>query len=167
MEKRWSIIKDFPNYKISSDSEVINLTTGNRVATPMHQHGYRCVRLWNNGKTRLLKIYRLKAIAFIPNPDNKKEVNHLDGDRLNEDLSNLEWSTPSENMKHAVRTGLARMQFKSGLDHVQCKLTRDQIYEIRRLRNVENKKLREICILFGISDHQVSMIANYKSHKNV
>lgn len=105
---QWCIIPEFPNYKISTDSVVVNIVTGKKVSVSMHKHGYRVVRLWKNNTTKLCKIYRLKSICFIPNPENKPEVNHLDGDRLNEDLSNFEWATPSENMKHAFITGLAK-----------------------------------------------------------
>ena len=51
-------------------------------------------------------IHKLLAQTFIPNPFNKKQVNHMDGNKLNNNLTNLEWCTPSENMRHAVKTGL-------------------------------------------------------------
>lgn len=63
--------------------------------------GYKCVILFTAGRAKNLRVHRLVAQAFIPNPDNKPEVNHIDGDKLNNLASNLEWSTRSENMKHA------------------------------------------------------------------
>ena len=53
-------------------------------------------------------VHKLMAEAFIPNPDGKTQVNHIDGDKDNYSISNLEWVTASENMKHAYRTGLSR-----------------------------------------------------------
>tara|TARA_R110000850_G_scaffold65035_2_gene145828 strand:- start:135 stop:704 length:570 start_codon:yes stop_codon:yes gene_type:complete len=58
--------------------------------------------------------HRLVSIAFHPNPENKPEVNHIDGNRLNNDMYNLEWNTKDENMEHAVRTGLINNPFGKG-----------------------------------------------------
>ena len=60
-----------------------------------------------NGKPKNCRVNRLVAQHFLPNPDNLPEVNHIDGNKENNHVSNLEWSNRSENMKHAIRTGLA------------------------------------------------------------
>lgn len=166
MERRWSKIQDFPNYKISEIGDVVNLTTGKNVATPKHKHGYLCVRLWNKGKTRLFKIYRLLAIHFIPNPEGKREVNHLDGDRLNIRLSNLEWATGSENMKHAFRTGLSKGQFRKGFSHQRAKLSRQDVIDIRKLR-YEGRGYKFISEKFKITIDHACRIALKKLYKDV
>lgn len=114
---------------ISTESRVLNKSTLNMVSVHPHKHGHRVVRLWKNNTTKLCKIYRLKAIAFIANPENKKHVNHLDGNRMNEDLSNLEWATPQENMRHAIDNGFCGGQFKKG---DLRKLSNDDIILLRR-----------------------------------
>lgn len=114
VNENWVTINDFPNYLLSDKGRVMNKSTAKLVATPMHQHGYRCVRLWKNNKTKLFKLYRLIAIHFIPNQENKKFINHIDGNRLNEELSNLEWCTASENMIHAYKNNLSVGNFKKG-----------------------------------------------------
>jgi len=68
--------------------------------------GYRAVSLCKNSKYKLRTIHRVMAIAFIPNPENKPEVNHLDGVKTNNYVGNLEWNTSSENIQHAFDTGL-------------------------------------------------------------
>lgn len=167
MEKRWSIINDFPNYKISELGEVVNLTTGKNVATPRHKHGYLCVRLWHNNKTRLLKIYRLLAIHFIPNTENKREVNHKDGDRMNHSLHNLEWVTPSENMKHSFNTGLCKGFFKSGFDHQFAKLKKEDVLKIRELRELNKMKYKDIGKIYNITFEHAYRIAKGKLYKDV
>ena len=69
---------------------------------------YLAVKLYTGGKGtgRGYKVHRLVAQAFIPNPDNKEQVNHIDGNTFNNNVSNLEWCTNSENQKHAWQTGL-------------------------------------------------------------
>lgn len=68
--------------------------------------GYYAVMLWLGNKSKCAKVHRLVAEAFIPNPDNLPCINHKDGDKLNNQVTNLEWCTYQENMQHAVRTGL-------------------------------------------------------------
>ena len=67
---------------------------------------YADIHLWRNSKYISTHVHRLVAIAFIDNPENKPEVNHKDGNKLNNHISNLEWATHEENMKHAIETGL-------------------------------------------------------------
>lgn len=74
--------------------------------TRIDRYGYEIVTLWINGKAVTEKIHRLVAKAFLNNPQNKKEVNHIDGNKLNNIVSNLEWSTSSENKVHAFKNNL-------------------------------------------------------------
>jgi hypothetical protein len=68
--------------------------------------GYLSVTLSKNGQSNTKAVHRLLAQAFIPNPENKATVNHLDGNKLNNSIENLEWATYSENAIHAYKTGL-------------------------------------------------------------
>lgn len=68
--------------------------------------GYACLKLYKHGVKSSFLLHRLVAESFCPNPDNKPEVNHKDGDKLNCSATNLEWVTSSENKKHAKSTGL-------------------------------------------------------------
>ena len=72
----------------------------------LDRYGYPIVTLRRNGKRQQFKVHRLVAKQFIPNPENKPQVNHIDGDKTNFKINNLEWVTVSENIKHAKATGL-------------------------------------------------------------
>ena len=93
------------NYSVSQLGEVRNDKT-NKILSQRIQQGYRHVGLTINGKAKSCRVHRLVAQAFIPNPENKPYVNHIDGNRSNNNIENLEWCTPKENTQHAVRTGL-------------------------------------------------------------
>lgn len=162
MIEKWITIEEFPNYKISNLGNVRNINTGKAVATPIHQHGYHCVRLWNKGKTRLMKIYRLIAIHFIPNPDSKREVNHINGNRMDHSIKNLEWVTPSENMKHAFRCGLSKCQFKKGFKHQLAKLTPHSVGFIIKSRSSKTHSLKELSKMFGVTPDHICRVANQK-----
>ena len=97
-------IIDFPNYTITEDGTITNKKTGNVLATYLNkQTGYKTVSLWKNNKGKRDTIHRLLATHFIPNPDNKDYVDHIDRNKLNNDLSNLRWVNGTENNINSCR----------------------------------------------------------------
>lgn len=100
----WSVIDDAPLYEVSTHGRVRNTKSG-RILVPIpDKDGYLRVHL-NNDHT-VKKIHRLVAEVFIPNPMNKPCVNHINGDKTNNQIENLEWVTVIENSRHAHMTGL-------------------------------------------------------------
>lgn len=95
-----NFIKDFENYQIDIDGKVYNTITKKYLEGSIGEHGYRYYRLSKNGKKKMVYAHRLVAETYIPNPDNLPVVNHKDGNKLNNNVSNLEWVTYSENTKH-------------------------------------------------------------------
>jgi len=109
-----SNILEGENYHITKAGVVINRTTGNVIKQCLRS-GYPYVTIWNSEGHKKMSVHRLLAIAYIPNPENKPFVNHIDGKRDNNSLSNLEWVTSKENAQHAIKTGLFAP--KKGVDN--------------------------------------------------
>lgn len=103
----------FSGYTIREDGE-IRSRFGRVIKHQVSANGYVRVELWENGRGKKHLVHRLLAKAFIPNPEAKPQVNHIDGDTQNNALENLEWVTQSENQKHAYRTGLQKGFHVSG-----------------------------------------------------
>lgn len=91
------------NYSVSDCGEIRNDRTGAQVNTYRHPEGYRIASLPDKGTRKIFFVHRLVASAFIPNPENKPTVNHIDGDKTNNRVANLEWATFSENALHSYR----------------------------------------------------------------
>lgn len=117
MQEIWKDIEGYEGlYQVSNLGNVKSLSFGARnirksnVAKFLKQSptncGYYKVELYNNGERKMMYVHRLVALAFIPNPEQKSQVNHIDGDKSNNVASNLEWVSSRENLKHATDTGL-------------------------------------------------------------
>lgn len=104
MKEIWKDIEGYEGvYHVSNLGRVKRVAT-NRVLQPYRNNvGYLLVYVCKNGKRKTHRIHRLVAQAFIPNPENKPEVNHLDENKSNNMVSNLEWSTRKENCNYGTR----------------------------------------------------------------
>ena len=95
-------IEGYENYEVTTTGEVINTKTGRVLKSGKNTCGYLHVVLCKNGKTKIKRIHRLVAEAFIPNPDNLPCVNHKDENKTNNCVDNLEWCTHEYNINYGT-----------------------------------------------------------------
>ena len=104
MIEEWKDIKGYEGLYQVSNLGTVKSKTGRIRKTTFTNSGYELVVLYNNCKSKGFTIHRLVAESFIPNPENKPQVNHIDEDKTNNMVSNLEWVTAKENVNHGTRT---------------------------------------------------------------
>ena len=122
--------------------------------------GYFKVRLTKEGKTFNCLVHRLVAEAFLQNNDNKPQVNHKDGNKLNNKVENLEWSTNKENRKHALANNL----HVCGEKCTWSKLTEENVIFIRANKDASAKELAE---KFNVSVSTIKDIINNRTWKQL
>ncbi len=111
-------------------------------------------RVFYNIGAKWTSAHRIIAITFIPNPDNKPQINHIDGNPLNNHVSNLEWCTQSENIKHAYANNLMKPTRLLGENHPRHKLNDEIVAAIKE----SNESLKSLAERYGISKTWVSKI---------
>lgn len=133
--ERWLPIKDFPCYNISNNGRVRNIKTGRILKTNINSHGYLIVCLRKNNKQYTKSIHRLIADAFYDGNHVGLDVNHIDGNKLNNHLSNLEFCTRQENIQHAFDNGLKKPSRTIKIRVVETGEIYDSIRECGRALN--------------------------------
>ena len=160
----WKDIEGYEGlYQVSNLGRVQSLYGKGRILKQSNSTVYPHVSLSKNGQSTTFSVHRLVGLAFVPNPENKPEINHKDGDKNNNVASNLEWITASENQKHSVSIGLKA----SGEQVKNHKLSAKDVYEIRSLY-VPNKRghgCRALGKKYGVNSGTIWDIVNDKYWK--
>lgn len=134
---------------------------GRQMSQHIGNRGYPMINLCINGKCKRHLVHRIIATAFITNTLNKEYVNHIDGNKKNNNVNNLEWSTPTENSIHAHEHGLANVG--KGEKHRSSKLTVDKVKYIRE----SSKTVRELSLMFNVSKQAIRDVKMKRSWKHV
>jgi hypothetical protein len=139
---------------------------GGEITSSISTGGYCRVYLCKDGKHHTYLLHRLVAQHFIENPENKPCVNHIDGNKSNNSVTNLEWCTYSENMQHAVGKGLNAIPNLKGELHPQSKLTVAGVKQIReRYKNGETPP--SLAKEYGVTRAQIYNIIHFKHWRNI
>lgn len=143
-------LDNYQNYEISNFGNILNKKTGHILSKGSEKHRYQYVSLVDNdGKNKSESLHLLVAKTFIQNPENKPQVNHIDRNKKNNNVNNLEWVTESENQQHVVKTG----KKVGNTINKKCKVT---------LQNGEIKvfkSLKETSDYFGVPKESLSLAA--------
>jgi hypothetical protein len=164
--KVWKEIPGFNGY-LASDDGCIGHKNKNGIYVKkqfISETGYPKVTLYVEGRVKNLYVHRLVAFAFIPNPENRNQVNHIDGNKLNPRVDNLEWNTASENMIHAFHilnrkcSGFQNSKKRTGINNHRSKKVSQldkssgaiigQFYcaaDIQRKYGFDNSKISACC----------------------
>lgn len=148
-------------YSISNQGVLINNKTGYVIKPILDKYGYNRVSIYVNGKKKFYYSHRLVAIYFIPNPENKPQVNHLNRIRTDNRLENLEWTTCKENIRHSFIAGRKGFSLK-GEKAVNSILKHSDIVVIKKMI-ADGYKISEIAKKYPVS---YSTIYSIKSGKN-
>jgi hypothetical protein len=164
MKELWRDIQGYEGlYTVSNMGKIRSHHTYRRAKTDyllkegVNDSGYCYIGLSKDGIVKQKKLHRLIAIAFIPNPENKRTVNHINGIKTDYRLENLEWNTPKENGNHASRLGLLHTgKYKTNMRIAN---------EIRKVYNEQKLLPREISVIYGLSIPVVRNIINYNTYR--
>lgn len=172
-------IKGFEElYEVDNDGTVYSFggivtimpNGGRRISKPktLKPHfkldGYCRVILYKDGKPNGKLVHRLVADAFVLNPENKQEVNHIDGNKQNNAASNLEWCTRKENNNHSVSIGLLK---NKGIDYKCCTLTEKDVLQIRFYNSIGGWTQPMLAKRFNTTRGNICNIVRNKTWKHI
>lgn len=183
MEEIWKDVEEFKGYyEVSNLGRVrtkaifiphdgnFNKATGGYIKKHhviakgyVNRYGYLHTKLCKLGDCKHRTIHRLVAIAFLENPENYKQVNHIDGDKQNNRVDNLEWVSASQNIRHAYDTGLMNSDHLKGENHYNSKLTEQNVKEIREYYKNKELSQRGLAKKYGVGVTTIADIINNKT----
>ncbi len=170
MEEIWKDVVCYENlFKVSNFGRVFSKRTNKILKQSTSKKGYKVFSTRIGGRKGLcicFKVHRLVAQAFIDNPENKPQVNHIDGNKLNNNVTNLEWVTSKENIQHAVENNLCNFEHMVGTKCRFSKLTELEVLEIRKAKSLGVPTV-DLCLKYGVVRQTINQIYRGKYWKDV
>lgn len=130
MQEIWKDVPEYEGvYQVSNLGNVRSLNYNNKgktanISQHIHKTGYLNVILCKNSEKKTKSVHRLVALAFLPNPNGYQCVNHIDANKANNNVGNLEWCTHKQNTAHAIKCGLLNPNFMLGRTGAKNKLSK-------------------------------------------
>ena len=173
MAEVWKDVKGFEGlYQVSNLGRVRSLDRmknnrlfrGRVLRQPKDNDGYCLVTLCDGKRSKTGKVHRLVAFAFIPNPDNLPEINHIDENKENNRADNLEWCSTKYNLTYGSRKGMM-----AGTKNNHAKLTEKEVVEIRKIYKKGDMQFGQSALgkKYGVSHIQIANIVKRKSWKEI
>jgi len=156
-------IPEFDDYKLIKNGTIVSYKKNTRrvLKGGVDRYGYPMAILCKNGFHYTKYMHRLLAIMFIPNPENKPQVNHINGIKTDCRVENLEWVTDKENKIHSVNNGL--FNTLKGTDHYRSKFSESDIVKIR----CDNRSIRELAELYKVTYPTIANIRKRYTWKHI
>ena len=156
-------------FRISSNGELFSKHSSRILKKYINKKGYCILATRISGINKTFRLHRVVAEAFIDNPEGKPVVNHIDGCKHNNHVSNLEWCTHSENNIHALETGLASVDHLLKLNKLNRKLRDDEIRAIRDSYKPFDREFgsRALAREYGVAKSTILSIVNRERYIGV
>tara|TARA_R110000803_G_scaffold58017_1_gene116203 strand:+ start:771 stop:1214 length:444 start_codon:yes stop_codon:yes gene_type:complete len=132
-------IKDYEDYLIFEDGGVFSIKR-NRFLKPRNNNGYLRLELWKNNTKKAFTIHRLVGLHYIPNPENKPQIDHIDRNKTNNNIDNLRWATHSENQINTIvnkHNKLREKNIKKNGNGFQVRITRNKLTYYKNKKTLE------------------------------
>ena len=174
MTEMWKPIKVAEDYEVSNFGRVRSVDrinakgwryTGRLLKLQKDKKGYLTVGIMVSGKPKTFKVHRLVAFAFLDKVEGKEQINHIDGDKTNNNVMNLEWCNNAENQLHAVRVGLKSRP--KGEKNARATLTEQKVSIIKLFLQKGWGSYRDLARLFGVKKSLVADIGMGRTWKEV
>jgi hypothetical protein len=165
MKYECKTIPGYEDYQVDTNGNVWSFKSGVKTAKKpsLRPNGYLSIMLFNNGKYKGYLVHRLIMLTFCG--ESNLQVNHIDGIKTNNNLTNLEYCTASENIRHAFKTGLNKSK---GEGNTNSKLTKKDVIEIKtELLNYKKGMIAALGRKYGVSFYTISNIKLGKTWQHV
>ena len=163
MEEIWKDVQGYEGlYKISNFGKVLRVKDSKLLSYYLNNKGYCCLSLYKEGKTYHPTVHRLVAIHFVDNPDNLKQVDHIDCNKENNKASNLEWCNQQDNYNH----GMVNYLYSKNENHYFSKLSNEQVKCIPTLFKIGFTR-STIARILGLNPSSIKAIENRVSYREL
>lgn len=155
----WKQIPDFPLYVCSPSGTIKNRKRDKVLRPTKDKNGYKRILLCRNGYHKNIAVHRVVALTFLDNPNNLPQVNHIDGNKINNNVSNLEWCSNYNNIHHAINNGLIKVKNEN---NPNAKLKKKDVIAIREWFASGRYNKSELARAFGVSRTLIRYIIQQK-----